>query len=153
MKHYFLLLLLTLFVGTAFADNDILQIWQTDGQVQSINLSEQPVTTFSDGNLVVTTSTATISLPMENVKKYTYSLVPTGIDDVKAEQVAISQNGESITFFGLKSGSEISVYNASGVQMKQVKATHDTETVTISDLQVGVYAVKANGVTYKIMKR
>lgn len=153
MKRYFLLILLTLIVGTANADNYVLQIWQTSGQVQSIDLSEQPVTTFSDGNLVVTTSKATISLPMENVKKYTYSLVPTGIEDVKAEHVAISQNGESITFFGLKSGAEISVYNASGVQMKQLKVTHDTETVTVSDLQVGVYAVKANGVTYKIMKR
>lgn len=153
MKRYFLLILLTIIVGTANADNYVLQIWQTSGQVQSIDLSEQPVTTFSDGNLVVTTSTATISLPMENVKKYTYSLVPTSIEDIKAEQVTISQNGESITFFGLKSGTEIKVYNASGVQMKQVKATHDTETVTVSDLQVGVYAVKANGVTYKIMKR
>lgn len=153
MKRYFLLFLLTILVGTANADNNVLQIWQADGQVLSINLSEQPVTTFSDGKLVVTTSTATISLPMENVKKYTYLLATNGIDDIKTEQVTISQNGESITFCGLKSGTEISVYNASGVQMKQVKATHETETVTVSDLQVGVYAVKANGVTYKIMKR
>lgn len=153
MKHYFLLLLLTLFVGTAFADNDILQIWQTDGQVQSINLSEQPVTTFSDGNLVVTTSTATITLPMEKVKKYTYILSTDAIENVKAEKVTISQNGESITFSGLKNGAEIKVYSASGILMKEVKASRESETVTVSDLQVGVYAVKANGVTYKIMKR
>ena len=51
-----LLLLLTFFVSqAAMADDLVLQVWQADGKVMNINLNEQPVTTYSDGQLIITT--------------------------------------------------------------------------------------------------
>lgn len=130
-----------------------LQIWQKDGNVQSISFTDEPVTTFSDGNLVVTTITTTITMPLEQVSKYTFITDTDGIADIKTENVTISQDGESITFDNLKPGTEITIHNASGMLIQQQKVEQGTTTVSVAHLQTGVYIVKANGITYKIMKR
>lgn len=130
-----------------------LQIWQKDGNVQSISFTDEPVTTFSDGNLVVTTITTTITMPLEQVSKYTFITDTDGIADIKTENVTISQDGESITFDNLKPGTEITIHNASGMLIQQQKVEQGTTTVSVANLPIGVYIVKANGITYKIMKR
>ena len=72
MKKLILFLLVTAFSMAAHADEAELQVWKSDGQVVSISLDEQPVTTYADGNLVIKTSKTTITYPLEEVKKYTY---------------------------------------------------------------------------------
>ena len=130
-----------------------LQIWLKDGNVQNVSFTDDPVTTFSDGNLVVTTLTTTITIPLEQVSKYTFITDTDGIADIKIENVTISQDGESITFDNLKPGTEITTHNASGMLIQQQKVEQGTATVSVAHLQTGVYIVKANGITYKIMKR
>lgn len=137
----------------ALADDIVLQIWQTDGQVMSINLADEPKTTYTDGNLVITTTKTTITYPLEEVKKYTY-MSTNGITQPEGLTARFSQDGESITFSGLERDTEISVYSTAGQIVQKVKANgKDKTTVSVSDLPTGVYVVKVNAITYKITKQ
>jgi hypothetical protein len=65
-----------------------------------------------------------------------------------------SSDGESITFTGLKSNTPVYLYTVAGQLVKTVTATGQSKTVvSVSKFPVGVYVVKANGVTFKITKR
>ncbi len=135
------------------ADGIILQIWQSDGKVVNIDLNEQPVTTYSDGNLIITTTKTTITYPLEKVVKYTY-VSAEGIESIDAMNTKFSQDGETLTFSGLAQGTEIAVYASSGQMMRKTNTGPQAKTiVSVSDLPPGVYLVKVNSVTYKITKR
>ena len=141
----------------ASAGGRALQVWQTDGQKVTISLNEEPRTTYSEGNLIITTTKTTITYPLEQVRKYTYILdeptsegdgVPDGIKSI------LSDDGETLIFKGLKPNTEVLLYSASGQLMRKFKPTNSNPVaVSVSQLPTGVYIVKANGVTYKISKR
>ena len=151
-----LLLLTTLLPTVAHAKERLLQVWQTDGQVVTISLNKEPVTTYENRNLIITTTNTTITYPLEQVSRFTYAVeeivsegdgVPDGIKNI------LSNDGETMTFKGLKSNTDIQIYSASGQLLRTVKPNGDKAAVSLSQLPTGVYLVKANGVIYKISKR
>ena len=146
-----LLIMFVLVNMTSMADNKILHIWQADGQIMTISLNEEPITTYSDGNLIITTTNTTISYPLEQIWKYTYVLDGSISPDVIKS--ILSEDGETFTFKGLKQNTDIQLYSASGQLLRKYKANSNQVAVSISQLPAGVYIVKANGVTYKITKR
>ena len=153
MKKLLSLLIFFVFALSVMADDMLLQIWQADGQVVIINLNEEPVTTYSEGNLIITTTKGVISYPLENVVKYTY-ISADGISSPEGMNTKFSQDGETLIFSGLTQGTEIAVYSSAGLVMHKVKAGIQSKTtVSISDLPPGVYLVKVNSATYKITKR
>jgi hypothetical protein len=154
VARLFLLVTLLSFVSAVKAEDRVLQVWKSDGTVVSFNLDEVPVTTYSDGNLVIKTTKTTVTYPLEQVRKYTYSSVTDALSAPKSESATLSQDGETLTFTGLKSQTQISVYNVSGQLVRTLKARGlGKTTVSVANLPVGVYVVKVNGVTYKITKR
>ena len=159
-RHWFaivMLLIAIMVLSVAKATDRLLQIWQVDGKIVTINLNDEPVTTYVDGNLVITTTKVTITYPLEQVTRYTYiedeavsegDGVPNGIRSV------LLGDNESLIFKGLKSNTEIRLYSTSGRLVQALKANDGNDVaVSISQLPVGVYLVKVNGVTYKISKR
>ena len=69
MKKIFVLLTFVLPCIMAKADDQVLQIWQSDGNVMTIKLSEEPKTSYADGNLVIKTTKTSITFPLEKVVK------------------------------------------------------------------------------------
>ena len=154
MRKTILLLLITALAVVAKADDRVLQVWLSDGRIVNINLNEEPRTTYVDGNLVITTSKTTITYPLENVKRYTYALVDAGISSPKAMNVVMSEDGETLTLDRIPSGTAVYLYNVAGQLLKKIDTRQKSKvSVTVSDLPIGVYVVKANDVTYKITKR
>ena len=149
-----LLAFLWLYSSAANADDMMLQIWQADGQVVSINLNDEPRTTYNDGNLVITTTKVTITYPLENVKRYTYVSASNGISSPGVSKAKLSANGETLTFTGLKAGTSIILYNVAGQLLRRVTPSSEGYAiVSVSKLPTGVYIVKMNDATYKITKR
>lgn len=154
MKRSLLLILAAVFALIAKADDRVLQVWQSDGQVVTISLNEEPRTTYRDGNLVITTTRTVITYPLEKVKRFTYASVADGITSPKAMTAAFSKDGETLTLTGLKPGTAIIMYNVAGQLLRKIDSGDRSKvSVTVSDLPTGVYVVKANDVTYKITKR
>lgn len=149
-----LFLMIVLFVAiTTKADDAVLQVWFSDGQVMSINLNDNPKTTYKDGNLLILTDNNSVTYPLEKVKRYTYA-TSTGIETPAKLSVSFSSDGESLTFTGLKPHTHISIFNVTGVLLKTIDSGNQSKTIiSASHLPVGVYLVKVNGGTYKIMKR
>jgi hypothetical protein len=135
----------------------VLRVWKSNGQILTINLADEPRTTYSDGNLVITSTKGTVMLPLEKVKRYTYEIVEnvvTDIDENKALRADFSSDGETLTLSGLKPNTVIYLYNVAGQLLRTINSGNQSKVaVSISHLPVGVYIVKANDVTYKITKR
>ena len=143
-QSFAVLLLSFLLPSVAKADDMVLQVWQADGKVMS---------TYSDGQLIIKTTKTTVTFPLEQVVKYTYTDA-TGISTPSAMGSQFSADGESITFTGLKPNTPVYLYTVAGQLLKTVTATGQSKTVvSVSRFPVGVYVVKANGVTFKITKQ
>jgi len=154
MKRFLIILLAVAAVFAAKADDQFLQIWQADGQVAIINLDEQPITKYADGNLIITTTQTTITYPLEKVRKYTYVSVVDGIEGQQVMNAVLSKDGETLTFTNMKPQTAIALYNVFGQLLHQVSTPQSGKAViSVATLPVGVYVVKVNGVTYKISKR
>lgn len=149
-----LLLIATL---SSLADSQRLVVWQKSGQKVYFDLTEEPETTFEDGNLVIRTSRTTVSYPLTNVLRYTYEGgTITDVGDVKMRpgEVRFLQNAEQMAFDGLLEGVTLEVYTLDGVKIKTVKAQAGQRTVvSLADQAAGTYIVKAGEATYKFLKR
>ena len=153
MRKILLLILVSVCTMTK-ADEKVLQIWQSDGQVMNISLNEEPKTTYADGNLVITTNKTTITFPLEKVKKYTYTTLADGISTIPTMKAAFSKDGETLTFTNVKPNSIILLYNMAGQLLRKIDSGKDGKvTLSVSVFPTGVYVIKANGATYKITKR
>lgn len=135
----------------------VLEVLKSDGQILAISLAEEPRTTYSDGNLIITSASSTVTLPLENVRRYTYAIIDDitiGLDDLKVMRADFSKDGESLTLTGIKPQTSIYLYNAAGQLLRTINGGAQTKVVvSVSHLPMGVYIVKANDVNYKITKR
>ena len=99
-----LLMLLLIATLSSLADSQRLVVWQKSGQKVYFDLTEEPETTFEDGNLVIRSSRTTVSYPLTNVLRYTYEGgTITDVGDVKMRpgEVRFLQNAEQMAFDGL----------------------------------------------------
>lgn len=154
MKRLTILLLVFATICGVKADDRLLKVWQTNGEVLSISLNDEPRTTYADGKLVINTKQSTITIPLKEVLRYTYTGIPTGINKPGGTiEASFSKDGETLTFMGLKPQTKIVLYNTSGQMLRHLVADGRNKIqISVSDLVPGIYVVKANGVTYKITK-
>ena len=80
-----------------------------------------------------------------------------GIDDLEAQTdptaIDYQQDG-TLVISQLRAGAGVGVYGMDGKLVQQLKARHaGTYRLSLSSLPKGVYIVKADNITYKIMKR
>lgn len=148
-----IILLLAIF-GFSTANSQTLVIWQKDGSKVYYSLDEQPKTTFTTEDLVITTNDATINYPLSNIQRYTYESGSLGINDIKTQGIAISHHGEDIIVTGLPIGKSISIYSIDGkLLLSRQSDGSNRQTLSLSALPTGVYIIKAETINYKFMKR
>ena len=153
MKKLYLILLLMCCCGSIMADQ-VLQIVKADGQTHTINLNQEPVTTYQDGNLVITTINATISYPLEVVRKFVFISGTEDIQNIKGDKFEISKDGRFLTLSGLKSDTDAYLYSINGMLMERIHVTSSTSiSINLESYPIGVYMIKVDGATYKIMNQ
>ena len=152
-KGIVLLLALTASLAAAAADR-ALKVWQADGQVLTINLADEPRTTYNNGNLMITSKQISVTLLLEKVRRYTYVDVANGIDERQGVRAAFSNNGEVLTLTGLSQGTRVMLYNTAGQLLRHLTADGGGKlAVSVAALPTGVYVVKVKDVTDKLTKR
>ena len=148
-----LVLLLSL-LGSGKACAQRLVIWQKDGSKVNYDLNEQPKTTFTKEDLVITTAAATISYPLSKIQRYTYEGGTLSVRDIKADGISIMHDGDLIIVKGLTSGKAVTVYRVDGTQLLLQRSDgSDRMTISLSSFSAGVYIIKADEITYKFLKR
>lgn len=147
-----MLLLALGFSQVATANSQFMIVWLESGPVINYDLGEEPVITYNDGMLTITTSVSQISYGLEEVLKYTYTEQSTGIVSPEAmTKVKFLRN--KVIFWGLNRNTSIQVFAVNGMQVMDNHVTDDVTTINLEELPMGVYIVKADCGTYKIMRQ
>ncbi len=141
-----LLLSLFLTVGTAFADNS--QIVIINGQkVEKVATK----ITFSGDNATVSFSDGS-SQTADMAQVVIYLNVTTDVRKVET----FSFNGligDVLTLSNVAEGTTVTIYDATGKVLQQVKATDTTLSLNTASLKNGVYVLKAGNQIVKFLKK
>ena len=132
-----------------------LVVWLKNGEKAYFDLNTLPETSFGGGKLTIKSSTTTISYQIGDVLRYTYDdNGASGIEEQSsAYSLKISEDGEDITFRNLKPGIIVKLYSLGGVLLEQRTADGAAPlTITLRNRPSGVYVVKADNETIKLMK-
>lgn len=127
-----MILSVILTLTTAYADDyPYLTFEKQDGTTQSVAVSGLTLT-IADGNLIAANGTETLTLALSDLTKMFFASEATGIDELTAK---------------LPSDGAAEVFTLTGVSLGQ----YDSMQAVRAALQQGVYIIKVNGQTLKVM--
>ena len=134
--------------------------WLNDGSRTAYALAQHPVVTYTNGELLLTTTQQQVAYAVADVHKFTFSAgdiscdAPTSVASPLEQSQQFSQQQGNVHFSGCRAGSTIIVYTLDGKQMQTV-TTDETgnATIDIASYPAGVYIIKTETITHKIIKR
>ena len=156
-KQIILLIALCVTTGAMMAQEEPVQkliVWKMDGTQLQFLLADEPVTTFENGNLVITTNQGVFSYPLAQMKKYTHEGLPEGIDNTIAPgNILVRQNNEMMLIEGLPDNMSVSVYSMDGKQIFSKRATGgQAMMISLIGQPQGTYVVNAGSTSFKFVK-
>ncbi len=127
-------------------------VTMVDGTTATINFDENPIIKLKPEKLVVQTDIATTEFDRSTVARFNYvGDVTTRVDAVVKNDVKVFNKGGVLLFANLPVNSEIRLFSADGKLLKRDIST-DNYVLNITDFSSGIYIVKVNGVSTKIVK-
>lgn len=153
VRPFLVVILLSVFSGKmVYAQS--LTIWNHDNStIKVINLKDEPLVTFSEESMQITTPELILEYGIKEVRKFTYSDFETEIRNVK-QQANYHQKGVKIVLHNLKSKNGIALYGVNGISIPiNVEQQGDDYVISLENLSSGVYLLNVNGQTTKILKK
>ena len=137
------------------ADYKSILIDLIDGSEVSLSLNREMTVQVTDGNLAITNLEVHFAMPVEDIRKWTFSTKPgtddgcyTGISDVKTNTVLIAYNDDKVVFDNLPAGSAINLVSIHGRVLKTAKTSGHYE-MSLTGLR-GIYLLTYNNNSLKI---
>ena len=179
MRRTLLLLGVAFLFFPAIAQNT-LTIHQKDGQQFSFGFAEKPVITYTENYLLLKTSKTEISYPLSTVAKLTFTDIEpgddiepdddtepgddiesgddteTGVSDVEkdSQTPVLSLDSYMVCITGAKSDDIVSIIDADGKILCSYKTDKEgCVTFSVAELSEGVYIIKSENLTCKILKK
>lgn len=150
-RKFTVLLLLLASVQLSLADDTTLTIKRKGGNETLLKLSTNPVITFEDESMVVTTSLTQIFIPLGDIVEYTVSGAASGIKTIPA--VPEFRNG-CVVFSDLPPGTPICVHSIDGRLINRHTIDYTgVGTVRIDNLPEGVNVISVLNKTIKIINK
>lgn len=115
------------------AYDPVIVIWLSDGSNQQVLFDEMPEFTFDNGVMTLKGEVTEMTWPLENLDKFTFSYVSTGIRNVKTTDLDILSD-------------KMDVYDLNGRLVRQ-------NIKSLSELPKGVYIIKNGRVTTKVVRK
>ena len=136
-------------------DRKFLVVETKDHVKTAYMLAEKTQVLFSEANLRVVSTKADVTYQLSDILRFTYETrSTTGISELRTTQAEVDYKDGQLVISGIKAGGSVSVYSLDGKVVKQLTAQRSgTYRLSLASLSKGVYIVKADNVTYKIMKR
>lgn len=151
IRRLTLLLLLLVGIQLSWADDATIVIKQKGGKETLLELSTNPVITFEDESMVVTTSLKQIFIPLGDIVEYTVSGAASGIKTIPA--VPEFRNG-CVVFSDLPPGTPICVHSIDGRLINRHTIDYTgVGTVRIDNLPEGVNVISVLNKTIKIINK
>lgn len=133
-----------------------LNVWKMDGTQIQFLLTDEPVTTFENGNLVITTNQGQFRYPLAQMSKYTHEGLPEGIDvpAVAPGDILVRQNNEQMLIEGLPDNQLVEVYSAGGKLILSQRTTGGQSTLlNLAAQPQGTYIVSIGQTSFKFVKQ
>lgn len=134
-------------------------MWLEGEGVVAYPLDEHPNVTYNDGMLKITTDVEEFSIEPDKVSKFTINDSKpnddlTGIDENYILSQKLKKGKDYMSFVGCRAGMDVYVYSMSGMLIKTAKTDSDgTLYLSLEELGSGVYIVKSEKITCKILKK
>ena len=123
------------------------------GKPVSFTLSDKPVISYLNNQLVVATSKETVEIPVGDISSIVFSGTSTAIHNLMSEDKPQVKGG-LVYFSDLKPGTLIYVFTSDGKNIAKVKADYSgTVQVNLSEFPKGIYLIKAGKQTIKIINK
>ena len=142
--------------GTTNEGDQRMVLLKKDGTKLYYDLHEEPVTTFSDGQLVLTTSQTTAYFQLSEIARYTFEGAYEDIGNAKSRsgEPVYHQTRDAMSFEGLPNGTLVELYTSDGRKLSSQQTSDDATTeVSLVDQPNGTYYVKIGDAQYKFEKR
>lgn len=153
MKRFFTLMaVLSAICIQAGAQNlDYITFRSVDGTERSVGIDGLRIT-FADGQLSATNNVESFSTPLSALSSMFFAEAPTAIRAVAATDAHLSYSNGLLSV-NAPQGEIVSIYGADGrLVSRHVKQADGEERIPLSVLR-GVYVIKMNGETTKLMVR
>ena len=150
-----LLMLLALPIGMLADSQNTLVVKLKNGAETTFFLKDKPNVTFEGTDLKVVSNKETVTFALSDVLRFTYvKKDASGIDETVVDPTEVSYDGSVLVISQLKQGASVDIYSLDGKLVRQLKAYRSgTYRLSLSELPTGLYLVKADNITYKIMKQ
>ncbi|MBQ0049400.1 MAG: T9SS type A sorting domain-containing protein [Bacteroidales bacterium] len=122
---------------------------QSNTTEQSVELTSVIKITFSDNNIVVSTTDGDITLPQSELKKLYFRGTPTAIDALPAQSKSLLVTNGVLTANGK---GLLCLYNEKGALVQMARVENNTR-VSLGNLTKGIYIISLNGETIKLIQK
>ncbi len=144
-----------LFAGFSLAataqNNDYLTFRTADGAESSLAIDGLKIT-FKDGVLVAANGAKTLNLPLDGMDMMFFAAQPTGLQTAATADFSASIRGGVLSVTA-PAGTAVQLYAADGRLLGTYTKSHAYSETLIRHLAAGVYVVKADGKSLKIMAK
>ena len=147
-------LLLAAVLHVSAEEQNVVAVYQTDGQKALFAFADQPEVTYTATDLVLTTTKTSVQYPISQLKKLQFEMaeMPEGLDEVLADQRFSFRDG-SIVIEGGEPNSLVNIYTVSGALTAQYRLDSNGDAVIPMQGLSGQPYIFANGsITFKFMQ-
>ena len=133
-----------------------LTIQQKDGQKFNYGFADKPVITYTDSTLVLKSAKTDLSFPLSALAKLTFSDIETSVAPIKESKSdsRLTLENYEVCISGAVPGTEVSVIGADGKKLAMYKAdAGGCVSFSIAQLPEGIYVIKSESLTCKILKK
>ena len=146
-------LLLAAVLHVSAVEQNVVAVYQLDGQKALFAFADQPEVTYTTTDLVLTTTKTTVQYPISQLKKIQFEMaeMPEGIDEVLIDQ-RISFRDGSIVIEGGEPNSLVNIYTVLGALTAQYRLDGNGDAVIPTQGLSGNAYIFANGsITFKFI--
>jgi hypothetical protein len=126
-----------------------------NGSQTAFFLKDKPQVTFEGTDLKVTSEAGITTFALADVLRFNYEKKDlSGINETVTDRTGVTFEGDILVISQLKANATVAIYAIDGKLLRQLKAHRSgTYRISLSELPLGLYLVKADNTTYKITKQ
>ncbi len=148
------LLLFGLVQGLSADESAALHLLFADGSDKWFLFTQQPVVTFSESELTVTTSDGAFAYTFDNVSEFRFDDPDAdGVTDQRTTTPRIVQANNAVLIYGTGKDA-VSLYDLSGRRLAaNVRRQGDAVNVSLHSLPTGTYIIRINNQSIKVARK
>lgn len=125
------------------------------GEQTEYVLTENPKLSFDGKTIILTTTKVRIEYSATDIIKVALKdISTTDIEVVEERQRQVQLLNDEVSMNGLVAHETVQLYNMSGILLSTWQASSNGDlTITLSDLQRGIYIIKANHQSFKVTRK